>query len=209
MDDGFQHRWVRAGLNIIVSTYQNLYINDNLLPLGTLREPKKEAKRAEIIIVSKTPCNINQDQKSNIIKNLKLNNNQTGYISYIKYGKYKCIFDNTELKNEGDYSVTLITGIVNYNLLVEHLKKLGRKVNLVKYPDHHNYSTKDINDILLAYKRDKNTKKLILTTEKDATKIRKFNMKFKGLKVYFVPIEVIFSNKKTFEKQILEYVKEN
>jgi len=209
MDDGFQHRWVRAGLNIIVSTYQNLYVNDNLLPLGTLREPKKEAKRAEIIIVSKTPCNLNQDQKRNIIKNLKLKNNQTGYISYIKYSKYKCIFDNTELKNEGDYSITLITGIVNYNLLVEHLKKLDRKVNLLKYPDHHNYSNKDINDILLAYKRDKNTKKLILTTEKDATKIRKFDMKFKDVKVYFIPIEVIFSNKKTFEKQILEYVKEN
>ena len=111
-------------------TYQNLYVNDNLLPLGTLREPKKEAKRAEIIIVSKTPCNLNQDQKRNIIKNLKLKNNQTGYISYIKYSKYKCIFDNTELKNEGDYSITLITGIVNYNLLVEHLKKLG--INVTK-----------------------------------------------------------------------------
>ena len=209
MDDGFQHRWVRAGLNIIISTYQNLYTKDNLLPLGTLREPKKEAKRAEIIIVSKTPYNLNQDQKSNIIKNLKLNKNQTGYISSIKYNKYKCVFNNTELKNEEDYSVTLITGIVNHNLLVEHLKKLDRKVNLIKYSDHHNYTSKDINDILLTYKKDKNTKKLILTTEKDATKIRKFDMKFRGVKVYFIPIEIIFSNKKIFEKQILEYVKEN
>lgn len=209
MDDGFQHRWVRAGLNIIISTYQNLYTKDNLLPLGTLREPKKEAKRAEIIIVSKTPYNLNQDQKSNIIKNLKLNKNQTGYITSIKYNKYKCVFNNTELKNEEDYSVTLITGIVNHNLLVEHLKKLDRKVNLVKYSDHHNYTSKDINDILLTYKKDKNTKKLILTTEKDATKIRKFDMKLRGIKVYFIPIEIIFSNKKIFEKQILEYVKEN
>lgn len=209
MDDGFQHRWVRAGLNIIISTYQNLYTKDNLLPLGTLREPKKEAKRAEIIIVSKTPYNLNQDQKSNIIKNLKLNKNQTGYITSIKYNKYKCVFNNTELKNEEDYSVTLITGIVNHNLLVEHLKKLDRKVNLIKYSDHHNYTSKDINDILLTYKKDKNTKKLILTTEKDATKIRKFDMKFRGVKVYFIPIEIIFSNKKIFEKQILEYVKEN
>jgi len=209
MDDGFQHRWVRAGLNIIISTYQNLYTKDNLLPLGTLREPKKEAKRAEIIIVSKTPYNLNQDQKSNIIKNLKLNKNQTGYITSIKYNKYKCVFNNTELKNEEDYSVTLITGIVNHNLLVEHLKKLNRKVNLIKYSDHHNYTSKDINDILLTYKKDKNTKKLILTTEKDATKIRKFDMKFRGVKVYFIPIEIIFSNKKIFEKQILEYVKEN
>ena len=209
MDDGFQHRWVRAGLNIIISTYQNLYTKDNLLPLGTLREPKKEAKRAEIIIVSKTPYNLNQDQKNNIIKNLKLNKNQTGYITSIKYNKYKCVFNNTELKNEEDYSVTLITGIVNHNLLVEHLKKLDRKVNLIKYSDHHNYTSKDINDILLTYKKDKNTKKLILTTEKDATKIRKFDMKFRGVKVYFIPIEIIFSNKKIFEKQILEYVKEN
>ena len=209
MDDGFQHRWVRAGLNIIISTYQNLYTKDNLLPLGTLREPKKEAKRAEIIIVSKTPYNLNQDQKSNIIKNLKLNKNQTGYITSIKYNKYKCVFNNTELKNEEDYSVTLITGIANHNLLVEHLKKLDRKVNLIKYSDHHNYTSKDINDILLTYKKDKNTKKLILTTEKDATKIRKFDMKFRGVKVYFIPIEIIFSNKKIFEKQILEYVKEN
>ena len=209
MDDGFQHRWVRAGLNIIISTYQNLYTKDNLLPLGTLREPKKEAKRAEIIIVSKTPYNLNQDQKNNIIKNLKLNKNQTGYITSIKYNKYKCVFNNTELKNEEDYSVTLITGIVNHNLLVEHLKKLNRKVNLIKYSDHHNYTSKDINDILLTYKKDKNTKKLILTTEKDATKIRKFDMKFRGVKVYFIPIEIIFSNKKIFEKQILEYVKEN
>ena len=174
LEDGFQHRKVRFGLNIIATTYQKLYIFDKLFPLGSLREHKQGAKRADIIIVSKTPEHLKQHQKEHILKDLNITATQTAYFSSIKYYKYRCINKNTELKNEEEYSITLVTGIANSDLLESYLKKAGRKVNSIKYKDHHSYSKIDIDNILLAFNKDQSQKKLILTTEKDAAKIQQF-----------------------------------
>ena len=209
LDDGFQHRRVKFGLNIIVTTYQKLYIFDKLFPLGNLREHKQGAKRADIIIVSKTPEHLKQNQKEHTLKNLNISTTQTAYFSSIKYYKYRCISKNTELKNEEEYSITLVTGIANSDLLKSYLRKAGRKVNSIKYKDHHSYSKIDIDKILLAFNKDKSLKKLILTTEKDAAKIQQFRKILKDIKIYFIPIEVVIFKKERFEKQILDYVRKN
>jgi tetraacyldisaccharide 4'-kinase len=209
LDDGFQHRRIKAGLNIIVTPFYKPFIKDNLLPLGTLREPANEATRADIILVSKTPKNTNPNEKKEIIENLNLKAHQKGYFSSIIYHKYKCLQSNTELKNEEEYSITLVSGVANPTPLVNHLQEEGRKVNLITFADHHNYTSKDIEKILLTHKKDKSTKKLILTTEKDATKLKQFWINFKADNVYYIPMNVVINGRDIFEKQLLDYVTNN
>jgi tetraacyldisaccharide 4'-kinase len=209
LDDGFQHRRIKAGLNIIVTPFYKLFTKDNLLPLGTLRESINEARRADIILVSKTPEHTKPIAKKGVIESLNLKAHQKGYFSSITYHKYKCLESDTELENEQDYSITLVSGIENPTPLVNYLEEQGRKVNLIKFADHHNYILKDIENILLVYNKDESTKKLILTTEKDATKLRQFSVNFKRENVYYIPIDIVVTGRGKFEKQLLDYVTNN
>lgn len=209
LDDGFQHRKIKAGLNIIVTPFQNPFTTDKIIPLGTLREPASQARRADIIVISKAPKNAELDRKKKIIEKLHLKTYQSLYFSSIQYHKYRCINHDTELKNEQEYNVTLVSGIANPTHLIEHLKIQNRKVNLIKFPDHHHYTLKDIKKILLIHRKDKSRKKLILTTEKDATKLRQFSVHFNQENIYYIPIDIIINKEERFEKQILDYVKSN
>ena len=209
LDDGFQHRKIKAGLNIILTPFYKPFTKDSLLPLGRLREPAKQAARADIILVSKTPNNTTPTEKKGIIESLDLKSHQKVYFSSITYHKYKSLNNNTELENEQDYSITLVSGIANPTPLVNYLEKEGRKVNVITFADHHNYTLKDIKNILCAYKKDKSTKKLILTTEKDAAKLRQFSAHFQEENIYYISIDIIINGREIFEKQLLDYVKSN
>jgi len=206
LDDGFQHRSLKAGLNIILTPYYNLYSNDKLFPLGKLREPATGADRAKIIIISKTPEQTPSIQKKIITKALNIKAYQSVYFSSIKYYKFRHLKNNSELENEEEYSITLVCGIQNPTPLIDYLKEKRRKINLIKFADHHNYTPKDIKNILLEHKKDKSTKKLILTTEKDATKLRQILDKFYGIDVYYIPIEISINDKNMFKNSIIKYV---
>ena len=208
LDDGFQHRKIQASLNIITTPFYKPFINDKLLPLGRLREPASEAKRSDIILITNTPYNINDYEKKKLKEKLNLKTHQTIYFSSITYEKYKCINNNTELKNENEYTITLVTGIANSNPLKHYLEEKGRKVNLIKFPDHHNYKLKDIKKILLIHNNEKSSKKLILTTEKDATKLRRFLPNF-SQKIYYIAIKVKIDKNQKFNKQVLDHVRES
>ncbi len=208
LDDGFQHRWINPGLNIITTPFHKPFTKDKLFPLGRLRENIGQAKRANIILVTKTPKDVQKAQKDNITKELNLKAHQKGYFASITYHKYKCINHNTELDNTSDYnSITLVTGIADPLPLINHLNKKGRKVNLIKFADHYNYTPKDIDNILLAHQKNKNSKKLILTTEKDATKLKQLLHHFNEENVYYIPISIDINDKDIFEKQLLDYVR--
>ena len=209
LDDGFQHRRIKAGLNIIVTPFYKSFVKDKLLPLGTLREPTNEARRADIILISKTPENATSMEKKELIKHLNLKAHQKAYFSSIIYHKYKSIHNNAKMKDERGYSITLVSGIAEPNPIVEHLEKEGKKVTLIKFPDHHNYTQKDVKNILSIHKKNKSSKKLILTTEKDATKLKQFSTHFKGENVYYMPIDIVINSKEIFEKQLLDYVTTN
>ena len=209
LDDGFQHRWIKAGFNILITPYFSPYYQDYLMPVGNLRESKKGSERAQVIIISKTPEQSNATEKKGMLSKLNLFAGQTAYFSHIKYSKWKCINTNNELQDDKVYSITLVTGIANAQPLVSHLQKAGHSIRHLEYPDHYKYTTKDIDNILARYNADKSTKKLILTTEKDATKLREFKKEFGTKNVYFAPIEVILEQGERFEKQILDYVAKN
>ncbi len=209
LDDGFQHRWIKAGFNIIITPYDSPYYQDCLIPIGNLRESKKEANRAQVIIISKTPEKSNPNERKEVVRKLNLFDSQTAYFSHVKYSKWKCINTDNEIQYDKTYNITLITGIANAEPLVSHLQKIGHSIHHLKYPDHHKYTTKDINDILAKHNADRSTKKLILTTEKDATKLREFKKEFRTNNIYIVPIKVAIEKNERFKKQILDYVEEN
>ena len=209
LDDGFQHRWIKAGFNILITPYFSPYYQDYLMPVGNLRESKKGADRAQAIIISKTPEQSNATEKKGMLTKLNLFDNQTAYFSHIEYSKWKCINTNNELQDDKTYSITLVTGIANAQPLVNHLQKAGHSIHHLEYTDHHKYTTKDISNILVKHNADQSTKKLILTTEKDATKLREFKKQFGTENVYFAPIEVVLEQSERFEKQILDYVAKN
>ena len=209
LDDGFQHRRVNAGFNILITDYHLPYYKDYLLPMGALRESKESSKRADIIVVSKAPKLINPTEKKGIILQLGIFITQQCYFSHINYKDWRCLTTNKDLLVDEKYSITLVTGIANPTPLIKKLENDGHAVSLMQFADHHNYSKIDIEGILKNYTQDNSAKKLILTTEKDAVKLRDFEKDFGDENVYFAPIETVFEEKENFEKQILNYVTEN
>jgi len=209
LDDGYQHRWIKAGFNILITPFSSPYYKDYLMPVGKLREGKKGVTRANAVIFSKTPENTNPTLKKGMMERLHLFSNQKAYFSAIEYHKFKCISNNTELEENNSNSITLVSGIANANPLIKYLKEKGHSINHLKYADHHNYTRNDIDTVLAKYNAEKSTKKLILTTEKDATKLKQFLPHFKDVNFYYIPIEVKIEQSEKFKKQILDYVEKN
>jgi tetraacyldisaccharide 4'-kinase len=209
LDDGYQHRWIKAGFNILITPFSSPYYKDYLMPVGKLRESKKGVSRANAVIFSKTPENTNPTLKKGMLERLHLFAHQEAYFSGIEYHRFKCINNNTELEENNPYSITLVSGIANANPLIKYLEEKGHSINHLKYSDHHNYSSNDIDTILAEYNADKSIKKLILTTEKDATKLKQFLPHFKDVNFYYIPIEIKIDQSKKFKNQILDYVEKN
>ena len=111
LDDGFQHRSVKAGFNILITDYNLPYYKNFLLPMGTLRESKESSKRADIIVVSKSPKDLNPTEKKGIIQQLGVFITQKCYFSHINYKNWKCLTTNEDLVVDEKYSITLVTGI--------------------------------------------------------------------------------------------------
>jgi tetraacyldisaccharide 4'-kinase len=209
LDDGYQHRWIKAGFNILITPFSSPYYKDYLMPVGKLRESQKGVSRANAVIFSKTPENTNPTLKKGMLERLHLFAHQEAYFSGIEYHRFKCINNNTELEENNPYSITLVSGIANTNPLIKYLEEKGHSINHLKYSDHHNYSSNNIDTILAEYNADKSTKKLILTTEKDATKLKQFLPHFKDFNFYYIPIEIKIDQSKKFKNQILDYVEKN
>ncbi len=199
LDDAFQHRKVKAGLQILLTAYGNLYSNDLLLPTGDLREPRSAANRADVIVVTKCSQEISVKEMSAISKSLKPKNNQKIFFSYIAYANQ--VFGSTSTEDLKDYlgqRFTLITGIANPKPLVAFLRKNKGDFNHISFPDHHNFTDKELERIA---KEDR-----ILTTEKDF--MRLCNIISLKNKLVYLPIRCAFIEKgKDFDGIIQSYVK--
>ncbi len=203
LDDAYQHRKVEAGLNILLSSYGNLYIDDMMLPTGNLREKIEGATRAQIIIVTKCPDSLNEQEQFEITKKLKVELHQTVFFSTIKYSE-EIVGNEVRIPiNElSDYETILVTGIANTDPLTTFLDKKNSNYYHIKYADHHNFTEKDFLKINEVYSKVKADKKLILTTEKDY--VRSFTGKDN---FYYLSIETEFiDHKEDFNKLIKKYV---
>jgi len=201
LDDAFQHRKVIGGLNILLTTYNDLYIDDCMLPTGNLREHKSGAKRASIIIVTKCPSELSKKKQGVIANKLELKSNQILFFTSISYDmelKGTSKIDLLKLKNE---ELLLVTGIANPIPLTTFLKSKGIQFKHLKFPDHYHFKKQDISAINKEAKLLIN-KKIVLTTEKDYVRI------FAKLpNLWYMPIETKFvDHKEDFDNLIKKYV---
>ncbi len=201
LDDAFQHRKVKGGLNILLTSYSNLYVNDFMLPTGNLRENKKGAKRAEIIIVTKCPPDLSEKEQKKIIKKLRPTIYQKVFFTYIEYDSILKGDDSIHINELKNKEVILLTGIANSAPLVEYLQSKGIILKHLEYGDHHNFTDKNLQEI----KALRSNNKIVLTTEKDYVRIfDKLN------NLYYLPIETKFINRKNdFDNIIKKYVEQS
>ncbi|MFD1063209.1 tetraacyldisaccharide 4'-kinase [Winogradskyella litorisediminis] len=195
LDDAYQHRKVKAGLNILLTAYYNLYTKDIVLPTGNLREPKSGADRANIIVVTKCPETINDIEKEAIIKQIKPKAHQHVFFSGIKYTEHV----NSAIETKSLLELpkfTLVTGIANANPLVNYLNSNTLDFHHLEYGDHYNFTLKDIE---LLEKQE-----LIVTTEKDF--MRLFEVESLQKKLFYLPIEVVLDKPLEFNKLIFDNV---
>lgn len=213
LDDSFQHRRVKPGLNILLTPHDNLYYKDHLFPSGSLREPVRGAERADIIIVTKTEENITPVERRVIKEEISPREYQRLYFSYIRYLPPVAIGSATPIHDfDPDSFLLLFTGIADASPIKNHLTKKGCKVQHFNFSDHHEYSMVDIVAITRAFNELKGNK-YIVTTEKDAMRLDSawIQEKIQGLPLYYIPIEMAFhgSDEQEFNKQVLHYVKQN
>ncbi|MCD4774302.1 MAG: tetraacyldisaccharide 4'-kinase [Bacteroidales bacterium] len=216
LDDAFQHRYIKPGLSILLTDFHKLYTNDYMMPTGTLREFRKGAKRANIIIVTKTYSVLSPLTRRRITKLIKPKPHQTLLFSYIKYNSLQLVpgLDyNLQTKKRKFNTILMFTGIANSYPLQQHLKNFCSELIVIEFHDHHKYTQKDTEKINKTYSEIFSKNKAIVTTEKDSMRLYKTELikNFVDLPLYFVPIEMIFHNddKSKFEKIVLNYVKEN
>jgi len=218
LDDAFQHRWVEPGLSILLIDYNRPLQEDHILPLGELRENMSERRRANVLVVTKTPTDIKPIEQRIIEKNLGLFPYQIIYFTTIKYGKIKPVYNEFAKTNSASdeqiksnkTTILAITGIAQPEHLLKYLESFGTDLVHLTFPDHHPYSRKDINTILKKFNAIENESKIIITTEKDA--VRFLDMQYIDEHIqqnlYFVPLEIGFLNndKTDFDKHILKFI---
>lgn len=214
LDDAFQHRWVKPGFSILLSDYHHLYVEDHVIPAGHLREFANGAKRADIVIVTKTPKVFSPITRRRIITDLQLKQYQKVFFSFIKYGEPVPFHDHVSDGLPPKFSfILLFTGIADNDLLKEHLGRICNDLTTIEFKDHHKYTTKDLEKIKCKYDGLPSQKKLLITTEKDVMRLRipELIVILKNMPIYYIPIEIDFhgEDKQSFDQTILDYVEEN
>jgi len=216
LDDAFQHRYVKPGINILLTDYHRLIVYDKLLPAGRLREPLKGKNRADIVIVTKCPKDLRPMEFRVLTKALALYPYQDLYFTTIDYDKLKPMFKDETLPKEKittTDNVLLLTGIASPRQMASDMKVDKNRLHKMAYPDHHNFSRKDIEAINSKFE-EMPSPKCIITTEKDATRL----MGLEGLSdevrknIYVQPIKIRFmqpEQEEMFNEKIISYVHKN
>lgn len=211
LDDAFQHRSITPGLNILLTTYDQPFTRDHLMPSGRLREWRSAYKRADIIIVSKCPTELSETQKDKMIAEINPQHHQKVFFSYYEY-KYPYSFYNTKqrISLDKELDVILISAIADTSYLLQYLKDEVGSLHHMDYEDHHVFSEQDINYISEVYKHRDTPRKLLLTTEKDAVRLDLHRQLIteKKLPIFILPTEVAFhfDGSYEFEALIREYL---
>lgn len=196
LDDAFQHRKVKAGFYILLTTYNDLFADDFILPTGNLRESRSGAKRANIIIVTKCPSDISEIEQNRIKE--KLGKEKPVFFTYIDYDN--AVFSTDKTLNVNDLKTVdklLVAGIAKPEPFFAYLQ--AAKNNTMVFPDHHHFTQQDIELIT-----EKAANRMIVTTEKDFVRL---NGKLPKEQLFYLPIKSSFvNNGNDFDKTIIDYV---
>lgn len=213
MDDGYQHRSINPGYKILLTPYDHLYTNDYLLPAGNLRESRSGYKRADCLVVTKCPESVTVEQKAAVKLKLNLLSHQQLFFSTIQYGDIISV-NSSETKNVlqlKETAVVLFTGIENPAPLVSYLEGKCQHLESLKFPDHHEFTEKDIKLVLEKFNKFANGQAVLITTEKDYQRIKSSShfAIIQQLPCFYIPVEIKIDNEELFNTAILNYVTEN
>ena len=219
LDDAFQHRYVKPGINILLVDYHRLVIYDRLLPAGRLREPVKAKDRADIVIVTKCPKDLKPMEFRVITKAMKLYPYQQLYFSTHDYDAPKAVYPDlagvdklSGLDAISSKNILLLTGIASPEQLMHDLQELKLQITPMTFGDHHNFKRKDIEAINETFAQMQEPK-MILTTEKDATRLTVAEGLSDEVKknLYMLPMRIVImqDQEEEFNNKILGYVHKN
>lgn len=217
LDDAFQHRKVSAGINIVVSAYDDYFTDDFWLPSGNLRESRKSIQRADILIVSKCPADLSDKEKSDMKLKAAKYTKLPVYFSTVSYGQiYSLLEKQTDINTLNKHlqfpGILIIAGIVNPSGMYRFLTDYADRVELMHFSDHHVFSKHDLRQIGRKY-RSMPEGTLIITTEKDAARLYDLPWLSNEIKqkIYVLPIETVFlpNEEKPIEQIITDYVEKN
>ncbi|HCN85013.1 MAG TPA: tetraacyldisaccharide 4'-kinase [Sphingobacteriaceae bacterium] len=213
LDDAYQHRSVKPGLSLLLFDYSSIFQPQYILPAGNLREPLSGRKRADVIIVTKTPDLLSEAEREKIAVRIAPYPNQELFFSYLEYGDLEPLNNGQKLplstlNKETD--IILLTGIANPATLLDHLTQYTSRIVHHNYPDHHPFSTKNIAKLAAAWSASKAKHKFIITTEKDAQRLRsaELNELLRILPVYYLPVsaKIHKPQEERFNQIIEQYV---
>jgi len=207
LDDAFQHRYVSPAMSILLTNYHQPFYEDNLMPVGTLREPAHNYKRSDIIIVTRSPHNITDVERKMMTKKIKPLANQKVFYSSVVYEDIVPVYkNNTSIPVIGkNTSVVLFTGIANANDLKKNLQSKAKEVKHLEYPDHHWYSLVEIMKVVDTFKQIQGEDKIIITTEKDAARLHQASVveQLGNLPLFYMPIHIVIKEEKEFQEELL------
>lgn len=212
LDDGFQHRKVRAGFNILLSDYNEPFYEDTLLPAGKLREFKSAYRRADLIIFTKAPQQVNVYDKKFVYTKVNAAAHQQVIFSHIRYADPVYLDPFEEEKLHNSQQLLLVTGLANAQSLTDMLDRRKMSYTHLAYADHQHYGKKQLEQIEKQFAALTSEKKLVLTTEKDFVKLREHAQWFidKQIPLAYLPIEIGFDehDRAIFIRMIEDYVKQ-
>jgi tetraacyldisaccharide 4'-kinase len=209
LDDAYQHRSVKPGLNILITDFSMPFYKDHILPFGRLRENRGAYQRADLIIVSKCPPDMDAATAVEIQRNIKPNLRQEIFFTSIQYGTPYDFFTHEHVKIKTSNAI-LVCCIANPAPLVSYLKDNTAGLHLLTYPDHHYFSDSDTEEIKAAHDNWKAGDKIIITTEKDAARLHLHTDTIKAwnIPVIVLPIAVVvlFNKEVEFNRLVLDYI---
>ncbi len=195
MDDGLQHLSVKPYLSMLLTAYSDPYFKDYLLPAGNLREWRSGASRADVIVVTKCPADLSETRRDAILNQIAPQPHQQVFFSRYRYGTPYFMYDSRQrLHLTKDVNILLVSGLASADYLVSYLKSVAGEVFIADYPDHHPYTAGEIEDIAKMFANVPGSRKVIITTEKDAVRLDAHRnlVVERRLPFFLLPVEVQF-----------------
>lgn len=220
LDDGFQHRHIKPGFSILLTDFSRLISRDYLLPYGNLRESVRNTARANIIIVTKSPPYIGSETRIKTAEELKITSGQQLFFTTLTNGWARPVFNEVpdhillfSEENKAKKGALLITGIAEPKQLRTYLGNYFGEIKHIEYSDHHRFTRSDLTRIVNSWNTLEHPEKYIITTEKDAVRLREFDNIEGPVKesMYYLPAGIEFLNdeSKLFDNLITAYVRKN
>ncbi len=210
LDDAYQHRSITPGINILLTRYDRPFTRDHILPMGSLRESRAGKSRADIIVLTKCPSNLSEDEARKWETEIEPEAHQSVFFATLEYPMPYLLLDPTQSHELTHQNVVVVSGLASNKSLLAYLNSQCASVHALSYSDHQNYNLQKVEEIKEAY-RNMPDPKMIVTTEKDAVKLIDNKEAFENIPLYVLPIKtkILFDQEDEYHQIIKNYINKN